>query len=93
MLTTLFLMQSAVSADLTVAPAVPRCTNTNPDEIVVCGSRDLRRYRLDPLPEQKSGLGTAERMIGGAKVGIVAEQGEVGGITTNRAMVRLKIKF
>lgn len=72
---------------------VPRCVTENSDEIVVCGSRDVRRYRLDPLPEQQSGLGTAERTVGGVKVGIVAEQGEVGGIPTNRALIRFKIKF
>ena len=45
------------------------------------------------LPQAQTGLGKAETTIGGAKVGIVAEQGEIGGITTNRAMIRLKLKF
>lgn len=93
MLTTLFLFQSAVAPDMALAPVVPRCTTASVNEIVVCGTRDNRRYRLDPLPQAQTGLGKAETTIGGAKVGIVAEQGEIGGITTNRAMIRLKLKF
>lgn len=93
MLTTLFLLQSAVPPEAPLPPIVPRCATANPDEIIVCGTRDNRKYRLDPLPEPKSGLGKAETDVAGGKVEMVAEQGEVGGIPTNRAMVRLKIKF
>ena len=92
-LNTLIMLQVVFATDLPVTPIVPRCTASSSEEVVVCGSRDLRRYRLDPLPEQASGLPAAERTIAGVKVGVVAEQGEVGGVTTNRAMVRLKIKF
>ena len=93
MLTTLFLMQSVVPPDAPSLLPVPRCTATSADEVVVCGSRDNRKYRLDPLPDAKVGFGKAETMIGGANVAFVGEKGAIGGIPTNRAMVRIKIKF
>ncbi len=93
MLTTLFLLQSATPPVATIPTIVPRCTAASPDEIIVCGSSDSRKYRLEPLPETASGLGKAETSVAGAKVQMVAEKGEIGGIPTNRAMIRLKIKF
>lgn len=93
MLTSLFLLQSVVPSEAALPTILPRCTPSDPDEIVVCGTRGYRKYRLDPLPEPKSGFGKAEMTVGGGNVGVVAEQGDIGGIPTNRAMVRLKIKF
>ena len=94
MLTTLFLLQSAISPEAPLPTIVPQCaTATDSDEIVVCGNRDNRKYRLDPLPDAKPTFGKAERNVAGGKVEMVAEQGEVGGVPTNRALVRFKIKF
>lgn len=93
MLITLFLMQSVVPPDAPPLMPVPRCAASKADEVVVCGSRDNRKYRLDPLPEAEAGFGRAETTIGGANVALVGEKGAVGGIPTNRAMVRIKIKF
>ena len=93
MFTTLFLLQSAVPPEAPLPTIVPQCTAAKGEEIVVCGARDNRKYRLDPLPDPKSGLGKAETDVAGGKLEMVAEQGEVGGVPTNRAMVRFKIKF
>ena len=93
MLTTLFLLQAAVPPEAPLPTIVPRCTTADPNEIIVCGTRDNRKYRLDPLPDAQSGLGKAQTTVGGDMVGMVAEQGQVGGIPTNRIMARIKIKF
>ena len=62
-------------------------------EVVVCGRRE-EPYRIGPIgpappaiPEAKIGLGEK------ATLAAEAQQGELGGIPTNRAMVSLKIKF
>ena len=65
-------------------------------EIVVCGQRDGQSpYRLGPqLPSPPPALPDAQFNISeGVKAGVVAEQGEIGGIPTNRAMINLRIKF
>lgn len=89
----LFLLQSAVPPEAPLPSIVPRCTIADRNEIVVCGARDNRKYRLDPLSQSDASLGKAETAIAGAKIGVVTEQGEVGGIPTNRALIRFKIKF
>jgi hypothetical protein len=75
--------------------AVTRACNTATDDgtIVVCGSRKNDKYRLKPLAPPEAGLGRAETTIAGAKVGVGAEQGSIGGIPTNRLMAHIKIKF
>ena len=62
-------------------------------EIVVCGRRD-EPYRIGPIGPTQPALPDARIGIGDdATLSAEAQQGEVGGFTTNRAMVTLKIKF
>ena len=63
------------------------------NEIVVCATRP-DKYRLKPLPEHlEDGLPAAERTIGnGARVGIRAEQVDVGGQPSQRIMVGIKTR-
>ena len=87
MLTTLFLLQSAVPPEAPLPSLVPRCTAANPDEIIVCGARnESRKYRLDPLPEVKSKrIKTYITLAPRVTIGMGGEQGTVG--------ITLKIKF
>ena len=72
-----------------------RCLRQAGDEIVVCGRRDEPSpYRIGPQPPARPTLPNAELKISdGVEAKLGAEQGEVGGIPTNRAMITLKIKF
>jgi hypothetical protein len=66
------------------------------DEIVVCARRngELGPYRLPPLPPRDSQFPNAEMQISkGVKIAGETERADVGGFPSNRAMVRLKIKF
>ena len=63
------------------------------EDIVVCGRRE-EPYRIGPIapappaiPDAKIGIGEK------ATLAAEAQQGEIGGIPTNRAMITLKIKF
>ena len=61
------------------------------DEIVVCARSD-EEFRLRPLPDRyERRAPRAEFDLGGAKLAPEVEQGSVGGIPTNRVMLRLKI--
>jgi len=64
-------------------------------EIVVCGRRNEQSpYRIGPQAPSPPALPNAEFSLSdGVKVKLQAEQGELGGIPTNRAMVTLKIRF
>ena len=80
----------------TVARA--RCGGTIAnDEIVVCACRrDDDRYRLRALPPSRydTGPDEAAMQIGNAKVGVVAQKVDLpGGVTSNRALITLKIPF
>ena len=82
---------------VTVAPA-RNCPPATADEteVVVCGRRDDDGFRLKPLPERfaREDLPKVEvALSGGASVAAEAEAGNVGGIPTNRAMMRFKLKF
>lgn len=72
----------------------PTCgSDTGNADVTVCGRRDKDRYRIRPQyrtpPDE--GLGRAETRIGNVGVSAVTEQGDVGGIPTNRVMIRIKI--
>ena len=72
----------------TACPAAPT------GEIIVCGARQVDRYRLPPLaPADTPRLGPAEFGIAGARVGVATEQGSIGGIPTNRVMARIRVRF
>lgn len=68
------------------------------DDILVCAPGQ-EQFRLKKLPDRYVAdaplLPRAETSIlgGKAKIAADAEQGDVGGIPTNRAMIRLKVPF
>lgn len=67
-----------------------------PADIVVCGRKSkAQRYRLnEPLPEREADIRKAElELLPGVKAAVEAEGSEVGGQQSNRAMIRLKVKF
>lgn len=101
MLWTMFVALQAVEPSANLANALltqpqqcPRPSG-NDDEVVVCGRRDGQSpYRVGPQPDVPSDLPDAEfRLFDGVKAKLSAEQGHVGGIPTNRAMVSIKIGF
>jgi hypothetical protein len=88
------------------APALPAVDLTNPnacseqqrlasDEIVVCGRKRENPYRLrETFGPTQSRLPSAKvELTKGVSLAAETEKGEVGGVPTNRAMVRVKIKF
>lgn len=64
--------------------------------MVVCG-RGQEEFRLRTSPERYStdpqALPRARTTIGGNTIGAETEQGSVGGIPTNRVMLRLRRPF
>lgn len=83
--------------DLTAKLVPDRCraAMTREDEIIVCGRRDGQSpYSIGPQAPTPPMLPDAQFKISdGVEAKLSAEQGEVGGIPTNRAMVTLRIKF
>ncbi|KQT32675.1 hypothetical protein ASG29_13135 [Sphingomonas sp. Leaf412] len=97
----LALLQAAVAGPLLDKPRAPAraCGTTAPDgSLIVCGAGQ-EGFRLRPLPERyaadPAALPKAETGIlgGKAKLAAEAEQAGVGGVVSNRAMVRLKTPF
>ena len=65
------------------------------DEVVVCG-RDDDRYRLKPLPPRPQEPlipKAAMALPGGGRAAAEVEQGSVGGVASNRLMLRLSKPF
>jgi hypothetical protein len=72
------------------------CRQSGPaDEIIVCGRREAGKYRALPLPiDYEEGPLRAETSLGGDVKGSVdVEQADVGGFTSNRVKVRIKVPF
>lgn len=74
------------------------CAANKPEgqEIVVCGRRDgeLNPYRINKPLGRDLGLPKAQlKLGGGVAASAETESADVGGFPSNRAMVRLKIKF
>ncbi|MDR6788001.1 hypothetical protein J2Y58_001353 [Sphingomonas sp. BE138] len=96
-----FLLQSAVAGPLVSQPhARDPCTAPTRGDVVVCGRRpDPERYRLRPLDDRydpdAAALPKAETGILGGRAALAAEAeaASVGGVQSNRAMIRLKIPF
>lgn len=95
------LLQAAVAGPVLPQPrsVLPReCPKPEPGDtdIVVCG-RGQAQFRLRTTPERYSSdpdaLPKARTTIGGNTVSAETEQGDVGGIPTNRVMLRLKRPF
>ena len=69
---------------------------TSGDEIVVCARRNdgIGPYRINqPLPRQSDVPKAELQLADGLSASAETENADVGGIPSNRAMVRLKIKF
>ncbi|PAX08445.1 hypothetical protein [Sphingomonas lenta] len=66
-----------------------------PGDIVVCGRRDDDQYRLKPLPERYDDptLPRAEMALGPGKLSAETEAASVGGVQSNRVMLRFKVPF
>ena len=77
------------------APPLPCAGGT--DEIVVCGHRDSQKYRLrDPRFEtfEPKPLRAEIGIVGDVSASVHGDQVEFpGGVTSNRAMVTLKVPF
>ena len=84
----------AISAERLLARP-ERCLKQAGEEIIVCGRRNEQSpYRIGPQRPAPAALPDAEFSLGdGVKLRLNAEQGELGGIPTNRAMVTLNIRF
>lgn len=77
-----------------VRPAPAPCGSASGEDIVVCGRRrDQRLQAPDERFEPDHRLPKAEVGVGGAKLSVEGEAASIGGIPTNRAMIRLKIPF
>jgi hypothetical protein len=85
----------AVDPNRRILPERCRAATAREDEVVVCGSRDGHSpYRIGPQAPAPRMLPEAQFKISdGVGVKLSAEQGEIGGIPTNRAMISFKIKF
>ncbi len=81
--------------DLTL-PQPCRSKQADTGEIVVCANRNGESpYRLQqPEPSAGKTVPKAEvKVAEGVNAGVETEAADVGGFVSNRAMVRLKIKF
>jgi len=81
----------------TIDLTIPRpCRAGGADEVVVCANRNGGNpYRLKQVPPpRKEGLPSAQAQIAeGVTVSGETEYADVGGFPSNRAMIRLKIRF
>lgn len=64
-------------------------------DVVVCGRPDQEQFRLRPLPDcAEPAMPRAETgVLGHLKAAADVEQGNVGGLPSNRIMLRLKLPF
>ena len=80
--------------DLTIRqPCQPQ--SSSPDEVVVCARTGESPYRIQqpPAPAPRA-LPKAEVQVAeGVEAGVETDQADVGGHPSNRAMLRLKVKF
>lgn len=101
MLALLLMAQSTVASvpesALAPLPAARRdCLPQDGDELVVCGrAEEQSAHRLKPLPPrfERPLLPKAQAKILGGSGSIEAEQADVGGTPSRRAMIRMKWKF
>jgi hypothetical protein len=77
-----------------IAPCPFDISNTSGGDVVVCARRE-QSQRLERLPERyaKPDPRKAEARLGPGKLAVEGEKASVGGISVNRAMVRLSIPF
>ena len=88
-------VEPSINPTIKILPDRCRAASTREDEVVVCGRRGGQSpYRIGPqAPSPPTVPEAAFKLSNGVEAKLTAEQGEVGGISTNRAMVSLKIKF
>ena len=99
----MLLIIALAQADTSVPPG--RINPTSPQrcetldsldaDVLVCGRRnDPNRYRLPPLTPYQSELPKAELQLGNdTSVSAETQRVVIGGLPSNRVMIRLKIKF
>ncbi|WP_341208452.1 hypothetical protein [uncultured Sphingomonas sp.] len=93
------LLQSAVAGPLLDKPLAPDpCRAPTGNDVVVCARRpDPERYRLRPLDDRydadAAAIPKAETAILGGRAALAAEAeaATIGGVQSNRAMIRLNI--
>ena len=80
--------------DLTITQPC-RTEAASSDEVVVCANRNGESpYRLHEPPPRSKDLPKAELSVAeGVSVAGETEQADVGGVPSNRVMLRLKVKF
>ena len=81
--------------DLTI-PKTCETRGSAKDDVIVCGRRrdDSTRYRIPPSTPTQSDLPKAELILGnGTRLSAETEQVDIGGMPSNRAMIRLRFKF
>lgn len=86
----------SVSTPETIGLTVPQpCQQSETKEdVVVCAKRGESPYRLKAVPAPSSKQSKAELKIAeGVNAGAETESADVGGFTSNRFMLRLKVKF
>jgi hypothetical protein len=90
-------LAQAVAAAEPTAVAPPCSEQGSPStDVIVCARRadGPSPYRIRQLPPPPAGLPKAEAQIAnGVSIGAETESADVGGFVSNRAMLRLKIKF
>jgi hypothetical protein len=83
--------------DLTIPQPCAAQRSGADGEVIICANRNGESpYRLTEVPEPVEGgaLPKAEvKVAEGVSVGAETEKADVGGFDSNRAMVRLKVKF
>lgn len=65
------------------------------DEILVCGRRDLSKFRAPPLSQdyEEGPLRAETSLAGNVKGSIDVEQADVGGTPSRRAKITIKVPF
>jgi hypothetical protein len=83
-----------VRFDVLAPLARQRCPGNPEGEIVVCAT-DNEQFRLRLLPDQSQPRSEAPQLKLGenAAAGVGLERGSVGGVPSNRVMVKMKLKF
>jgi hypothetical protein len=79
------------------APRQAPCAPSTTDEIVVCGKAPERvDHRFAKLRPEFEAAGSPKAEIAlneGSRLGITTESSSIGGVTSNRVMLGLKIRF
>ena len=79
----------------TIDFTMPRpCDGQTSEEVVVCAKRGESPYRLkQPKPSTQKPLKAEVTIADGVALSAETENADVGGLASNRVMLRLKVKF